>query len=313
MTDQAVSPWTQFLTEAKGDCDEAVLKIAGKKTKLSVADATRVVELWITKSLGYEMDRYGAYVAPDGKTRIKLTKRNIQSFTGGKGKWYKTDSKALTQHGIAIVYGARKRAGQDDLVKKTLDVHKKKRAKAKSKKESKKNNTKALRIAMGLLSSQMTPLQRKAAIRAKNTEALERKAEALIPEIVAHSLSGDPDKHLSTSEPPVFVDPRRRASSKAPFPEEHVWKDASSGKPIKVWKHGNSIGIKVGKMPINPFSHTMDFTFRSGSSTGIVGGIQDGKLPFLFMIISAESKQGTGTKMLRSFCKLLSAYGFNNF
>jgi len=305
--------------EDNTQADREVTRVAGRKTKFTSKLASEILEAYYL-ALGYHHDSRGhGLLSPSEQTKIVFKARNIQIFTGGRGRWRKSKSMPMIRAAENVVAKARDRLGIEIGGKKASTIITERRSKKKAKQEAREReiNIRKLAVKAAILEAtqQMSPEERRETF--KNREF----ASFLEPFVEAHksnletlddlqSFKEHLDNAFSTETPPLFINDSLWLS-------EYHWEEG--GFEIKIrsqFPDGIEIHIGGVVVPVDPFRMRMAIYQPGIQQEGYIsGGIQYSPElhPFLLLITSVEKQKGVGTKMLRLFCKLVKSYGFDDF
>lgn len=307
--------------------DLQLIRAAGKKKRFSGAEAERILRAYY-RGLGYTEDRYGAMVSPDGQERIKFKVRAYEVCRGGRGRWQKFRSDSMVQAATRMVAEARQRVeGGGHLEELAVREVKKKRA-VRKRRSKKKTEELALRMAVVQASIQLTSEERREILLDEGGayNAYEREVYALAAQLDVPDGATEEsiDSVLSIHAPPVPLKERLLYSrSKVKVPRNHIWQDRGLGMPIRVARafKGN-LEVEIGHVPVDPFRGDVSkegmarALFGDGEKSGISGSIRSIKgsvqyllVGMLYMIIAQEQRKGLGTRLVRSWCHLMRAYG----
>lgn len=288
------------------------------------------------RAKGYQPDRFGALVGtserdPNKMIRLVFKQRVVEEFHGRPGAWRKHDSLSLVKHAQDLL--ARAQGGAEKL----KEVRKVRHEKAVIRKKREADKRNVFRTAAVLASIEATPEMRHASL--TGGDAVRRLAMSMLSGVESQlSDEATPeqiDAMLSVSRPPVFMpEPMRfgrRTGSKPKivgvdperpdWPTSYKWTDPASGFPIEFKRSpgASDISIIIGNVPVDPVSGRVIpsrmFEAIGKGYTGLAGTIRTGDEPQaqLYYIQSQERRAGVARRMIRLFCRLVSAYGFKSF
>lgn len=323
-----VAPQSRFFAANPDDnpalkrANAKIVDIAGRKKRIDTSLADEILTAYY-KEMGYADDYRGqGLLSPDGNRKVVLKGRNIQTFSGGRGKWAKQRSISKIEAAETLLAKAREDLGIRIAGKSALeDLKDHRQAKAEKKKvKLKKSELEKLAKLATLVhvSQELTPNEKLAAI----GEALDlmeqfdqyypQYLETIPEDADPKALRQQIQKQCSVKNPPVVL---------LEEGYEYVeWEE--DGFPISLKRVPQGIVIQIGSTfhPIDPFGMRVMHSLMAGDGDSegyISGAIHTSRervpVPALFMITSKEKQKGAGTRMLRLFCNLVRGLGFSSF
>jgi len=279
-----------------------------RRTKFETEIATEIIYKF------YQILRYApdplsskSWISPSGKTKIKLLRRNLQFFKGGRGHWAKTTSIPLSQAAANLVQKAGELFG-------TAQAERiaKRKITQKEKLQHRKQITHKQQLddaySLYTLSANLESEER-AAWLAQFINSDRSISEILGNDYYHSSMENLDEIHRlhSILIPPLFT---QKTSKKV----ETTINIAGKEIPLTYQERENKIIINIGGLPIDPLYFRPSFEgFGQLGAVGYIKFTKEGPIAHLAMIIAGESRRGVGRELLRAFCRAVRAYGTTKF
>jgi len=301
--------------------------------------ALRFVRWYLPEILGFRLNRYGSYDGPNDR-RIKILKRTLQELRKRGGNWIKLDSMSTIDFADGVIRKAARQSGSTEQQEKVEGHVRKQRAKKKKAKAARRAKARQKAVQEYAWKLIETP-----DVREMLAAALGR--GYLLPEedrVLSSRAAQAADRfQLEWDEGLVQEIPRRDdALFSIGYPPLALWVDMATpfeyrwvedGVPVRMWRPSNDRQVRVflgstgtGLLGVDParlsvevqsdFWDPGEVTTEGAYLNGtILLGRDAGLHAMLVQIVVPESqhRQGVATRLLRTWCRLLEAYGISAF